>query len=165
MSSSSSSTAVPSSSTLVVTRQLAAARSLVYQMWTEPVHLVHWWRPSGFAPPIIEALDVRPGGAFRLRMLHESGHEYTCHSVYRDVDPPARLSYLERCFEDGVLFHEAELSIDLAEHDGGTLVTIRAVLAYLPERDPKWTPDVMQQGWTQGWKDNLDLLVRYLESL
>lgn len=35
---------------LLVTRVFDAPVGLVYEAWTEPRHVVHWWKPQGFAP-------------------------------------------------------------------------------------------------------------------
>jgi len=45
---------------LVITRFFDAPRTLVFQAWTEPEHLMRWWIPNGFTMPFCE-LDLRPG--------------------------------------------------------------------------------------------------------
>ena len=89
---------------VVVTRVVAAPRSLVYAAWTDPRHVVHWWQPTGFAPPVVETMDVRPGGVFRVRMRHADGVDYTWYGVYRTVVEGERLVYEDFCEEAGALF-------------------------------------------------------------
>ena len=149
---------------VVFTRTFAAPRSLVYEVWTSPAHAVHWWQPGGFEPTIIEAMDVRPQGKFRFRMLHESGVEYLCHGTYLEVVPDTRLTYHELCDENGVRFHDAQLAISFEETAGQTTVTIRARMEMLPGRPDPWTPQAMSEGWTHGWKANAALLDDYLQS-
>lgn len=147
---------------VAVTRVLNAPRVLVFQAWTDPERLAHWWRPKGFAAPIVERLDATPGGGFRVVMTHSDGAEYTARGVYREVVEPQRLVYDDFCDEGGKLFHQALLTVTFDEHDGGTRVTIRARFEWLADRDPRWTPDVMKDGWREGWEDNLDLLEQHV---
>ena len=50
---------------IVVTRELAAPRELVWAAWTEPAHAARWWGPRGFTNTIHE-MDVRPGGIISI---------------------------------------------------------------------------------------------------
>lgn len=52
---------------IVATRVFDAPRDLVFKMWTDPKHIVHWWGPNGFTNTIHE-MDVRPGGVWRFIM-------------------------------------------------------------------------------------------------
>ena len=45
---------------IVITRVFDAPREMVFEAWTKPEHLVHWWGPNGFTTSIQE-MDVRPG--------------------------------------------------------------------------------------------------------
>lgn len=45
------------------TRTFDAPRDLVFKMWTDPEHVIHWWGPKGFTNTF-ETMDVRPGGVF-----------------------------------------------------------------------------------------------------
>jgi uncharacterized protein YndB with AHSA1/START domain len=146
----------------VVTRVLDAPRALVYEAWTDPRHVVHWWRPEGFAPPVVEVMDVRPGGTFRVRMPYANGVEYTWYGTYRTVVAGERLVFEDFCEEGGALFHHTVTTVTLEEHDGRTTVTIRVDLALVPDRDPKYTEDVIRHGWASGWEHNLTLLSHYL---
>ena len=147
---------------VVVTRVVAAPRSLVYEAWTDPRHVVHWWQPTGFAPPVVETMDVRPGGVFRVRMRHADGVDYTWYGVYRTVVEGERLVYEDFCEEAGALFHRTTTTVILEEQDGKTTITIRVWLDLVPDRDPKYTVESIRSGWVSGWEDNLTLLDDYL---
>jgi len=45
---------------LVITRSFEAPRDLVFQAWTDPKHVVHWWGPHALRSQFHE-MDVRPG--------------------------------------------------------------------------------------------------------
>ncbi|MDF2716817.1 MAG: hypothetical protein K0R28_3742, partial [Paenibacillus sp.] len=38
---------------LLVTRAFDTPRELVYQAWTDPEHLPHWWGPRGFTVTVL----------------------------------------------------------------------------------------------------------------
>ena len=60
---------------IVATRVFDAPRDLVFRMWTDPAHIVHWWGPNGFTTTIHE-MDVRPGGMWRFIMHGPDGVDY-----------------------------------------------------------------------------------------
>jgi uncharacterized protein YndB with AHSA1/START domain len=69
-----------------------APRELVFKLWTDPEHIVHWWGPAGFKNTIFE-MDVRPGGRWRHIMHGPDGVDYKNESIYREVVEPERLVY------------------------------------------------------------------------
>ena len=75
---------------LVITRVFDAPRRLVFEMWTEPEHLVRWWGPCGFTT-ISGWLDVRPGGTWSRSMRAPDGSVIRKHGVYREIVAPERL--------------------------------------------------------------------------
>ena len=151
---------------LVVTRVLDAPRSLVFQAWTDPRHVVHWWMPKGFAAPDVETMDVRVGGSWRIRMPSLDGKGCTAYGVYREVVKDQRLAWDDFCDDaDGNFFHKAFVIVTFEEHGTATKVTLRARLEGVPGRDPRWTMEFMEQGWVGGWKDNLELLAGYVAQL
>jgi uncharacterized protein YndB with AHSA1/START domain len=40
---------------VVIARVLAAPHALVFEAWTQPEHVVHWWQPEGLEPLVCEA--------------------------------------------------------------------------------------------------------------
>jgi hypothetical protein len=53
---------------LVLERVLDAPRELVWRAMTTPEHLKRWWAPRPYQTTECE-IDLRPGGAFRTRMV------------------------------------------------------------------------------------------------
>lgn len=147
---------------VTVTRLIRAPRELVFAAWTEPRHVIHWWRPAAIAEMHLDEMDVKPGGLLRFRMRTAEGVTFTSRSVYREIAAPARLVYDEMCEEDGRLFHQARQTITFEARGEGTLLTIHARLTWVEGRDPRWTIELMREGWARGWGENLDLLEGYL---
>jgi uncharacterized protein YndB with AHSA1/START domain len=114
---------------IVITRIFGAPREAVWRAWTEPAELAQWWGARGWTTsPAAVALDVRPGGAFRVTSVSdEDGTEMTSAGVYREVVEPEVL-VLEEPAEEG--WHEGAVSVlTLAELDGGrTEMTLRSTI-------------------------------------
>ena len=84
--------AVTSDREIVLTREVAAPRELVWKVWTNAEHLATWWGPTGFTTRTSE-FDVRPGGRWRYAMIGPDGREYENLITYSEVSEPARLVY------------------------------------------------------------------------
>ena len=79
----------PTDRELVITRTFHAPRSAVFDAWTKPEHVTHWWDPSGTPLERCE-IDLRVGGEFRF-VHRESGHVFS--GVYREITPPDGLTF------------------------------------------------------------------------
>ena len=84
----------PASSTadreIVLTRVFDATREIVFDAFTDPKHVGHWWGPTGFTNAILET-DVRPGGVWRFVMHAPDGTDYPNKIVYSEIVRPERL--------------------------------------------------------------------------
>lgn len=147
---------------VIVMRVFDAPRELVFKMWTDPEHLVHWVIPKGFLPPIIEHIDARTGGSLRMTMKAMDGNVYLSQWSFVEVTPPSRIVYDELCDQNGQSFHKARQVVEFAEQNGKTMLTIRGRVELLPERDPQFTIDVIRGGWAEGWTENFEKLAAYV---
>ncbi len=70
---------------LVITRLFDAPRYVVWEAWTSPLHLMHWWGPKEFTVP---ACDIRfhPGGKYLVCMRSPEGEDYWSTGVYKEID-------------------------------------------------------------------------------
>src|SRR4029079_3485080 len=78
---------------IVVTRIIEGPRPLVFEAYTEPRHLAHWWGPNGFTTPT-RALEFRPGGVWDFMMHGPDGTDYPNWIEWREIEPPERLVFL-----------------------------------------------------------------------
>jgi uncharacterized protein YndB with AHSA1/START domain len=80
---------------ITITRIYDAPRERVWAAWTEPAQIARWWGKRGWStPPASVAMDVRPGGTFRLNSVNdEDGREMPLDTTFREVVPPERLSF------------------------------------------------------------------------
>jgi len=135
---------------LVITRIFDAPRALVFEAWTKPEHLVHWFGPNGFTLPVCE-MDVRVGGSYRLCMRASSGWEHYTHGVYREIVPAERIVWTS-VFED-VPGSEILTTVTFAEHEGKTKLTVHQTYSF--ESDAT-------RGAPQGWTETLEHLAAYV---
>jgi len=72
---------------IVSAREFYASPERVFEMFSNPVHLVHWWGPNGFTNEFSE-FDLRPGGAWRFVMRGFDGAEYQMEKEFVEVVVP-----------------------------------------------------------------------------
>jgi uncharacterized protein YndB with AHSA1/START domain len=80
---------------LTITRVFDAPRERVWKEWTEPESFADWFGgPQSEVPLSSVAMDVRPGGVWRLTMFAEPGRrEIRWKGQYREVVAPERLVF------------------------------------------------------------------------
>lgn len=73
-----------------IAREFDAPRALVWAAMTTPEHAARWWGPHGYQATV-EALDVRPGGKWRIVHTAPGGSRYAFFGDYLEVVPPERI--------------------------------------------------------------------------
>jgi uncharacterized protein YndB with AHSA1/START domain len=118
---------------VVATRDFKAPRALVWKVMTEPQHVARWWGVEGHRNEIT-ALDVRPGGKWRI-ISHAPDGDYIFTGEYREVDEPNRFVWtfgMENMFfgktlvethtfeeENGITHYRSVSNFDsIADRDG-----------------------------------------------
>jgi uncharacterized protein YndB with AHSA1/START domain len=139
---------------VIITRVLDAPRELVWEAWTNPEHITHWWGPDGFTTTI-EKMDLRIGGEWKYMMVGPDGTRYPNHMVYKEVMPPSKL-VSDHGDGERVWF---EFTVTIQEVDEGTLVTIRHLFPDKASRDLV----VEKYGAIEGGKQHLAKLAAYIK--
>lgn len=83
----------------VLNRTFDASRTDVWNAFTQPEHLKHWWGIPG-ASLEIAGLDLKPGGRFLYSMKFPDGRTMWARSIFQEIDPPARLVWLNAFSDD-----------------------------------------------------------------
>lgn len=135
---------------LIITRIFDAPRALVFEAWTKPEHLVHWFCPNGFTLPVYE-MDFRVGGKYRFCMRASGGWEHYVHGVYREIVPAERIVWTSS-FDD-VPGSEILTQVTFADHEGKTKLTVHQTYSF--ESDST-------RGAPQGWTETLEHLAAYV---
>jgi len=140
---------------LIVSRQLRAPRELVWQVWTDPAHIVKWWGPHRFTCPYAE-IDLRAGGALRFDMRAPDGTVFPAIGTVEEVVAPERLVVTTRLEHDGVTIAEVQQTVVLEARGDETRLTLRAHVRYATE-----AAAAALAGMEEGWNQALDKMVSY----
>lgn len=138
-------------------RVFKAPRSKVFEVFTKPEHLVHWWAPKPLTMPRCE-VDLRPGGEWNYLFRFPNGLEHDCQAIYRVVEPPSKL-IMESSVPDahGKPFFTIRQTILFADKGLETeLVLEMKVLLVNPGGEP------FLEGSKQGFEMTLSNLEDYL---
>jgi uncharacterized protein YndB with AHSA1/START domain len=160
MATASSGTAVvtlPTDTQILITREFAAPRHLVYKAWTTPELIKHWWSANRGTVTVAD-VDLRVGGTWRYVMVTEDGYEVAFHGEYREIVPNERIVSTE-VFE-GMPEGEAVDTLTLTEAGGRTTLTILVQHSSKEHRDAH-----ISSGMDDGLQDALDLVERVAISL
>ena len=150
----------PSDLEIVMTRAFDAPRDLVFEVWTKPEHVRHWWGPRSSSMIHCEA-DVRPGGSWRYVTREENGDEVPFRGVYREVTPPERLIYTE--IYDVEPFNTGDPAVNtvtFTEEDGRTIMTCTTLCPSKEVRDY-----ILGSGMEIGAAESYNRLAEHIKTL
>jgi uncharacterized protein YndB with AHSA1/START domain len=134
--------------TIRLIRDLDAPPARVFDAWTKPEHIAHWWDATGAHLAGCE-IDLRPGGAFTFTSASNPDHIFA--GIYKEVAPPRRLVFDANGAEGRLILDPAgdgtRMTVEIicmsAEHldhylaagvDAGTSQTLANLAAYLGEQ-------------------------------
>ena len=140
---------------ITMRRVVNAPRALVWDCFTKPEHLRRWKGPTDCEMVVCE-LDMRPGGAWRVRYRRPNGDEFGFHGEFREVVVPER-------FVRTFVVAADEIVETVVLTDAGpdkTLITTRNVYKTKAIRD-----GFVQQGMGPTMRDPYVRLDELIESL
>src|SRR6266496_4271141 len=70
--------------TLVIKKTFNAPIKLVWEVWTQPEHIVQWWAPKGMTIKVIEH-DFKIGGKWKYVMPMPDGNEFISDGEYLEI--------------------------------------------------------------------------------
>ena len=151
---------LPTDEQILITREFDAPRELVYRAWTTPELVMRWWSGHQGTMKIAE-IDLRVGGAWRFVMVaEEGGYEVAFHGEYREILPNERIVNTEVFEHPSAEGEEGLITVDLAERDGRTTVTMLCEYSSRGVRDA-----VIDSGMETGMQEQMDLLEEVARSL
>jgi uncharacterized protein YndB with AHSA1/START domain len=148
---------LPTDEQILIKREFAAPKHLVYEAFTTPEHVRRWWNAKRGEVTVAE-IDLRVGGIWRYAMVTEDGFEVGFHGEYREIVPNERIVSTE-VFE-GMPDAEAVNTMTLTEEEGRTTLTILVQHESKEHRDAH-----IESGMEAGMQDALDLLEQVAVSL
>lgn len=144
---------------LVVEKILNAPRELVFEVWTNPNHLVHWWGPVGFTTTSRE-MDMRSGGTWRFTMHGPDGHDFLNKIVFLEVEKPSKLVY-QHAGEGETADISFHVTVTFEQQGNQTRLTMKSVLSSSEELDRL----DKEFNAIEGGRQHLDRLGEYLASI
>ena len=148
----------PAERDLVINRDFAAPRELVFKAWTDPKYMARWWGPRGFTNPVCE-LDVRPGGAIRIDMRGPDGTVYPMKGIFHEISLPARLVFTSSAFEDKEGNPQLEVLNTVTFTALGNKTKLSLIAAVVKSSAEV---EAALDGMEKGWKQSLDRLEELL---
>lgn len=145
---------------LVLEREVDVPRELVWEAWTTPAHIKHWFVPKPWTITSC-AIDLRPGGVFSSTMRSPEGEEFPNIGCYLDIVPHERLVWTDALLPgyrpSQKPFFTAALLLEETK-GGGTKYTALAI-----HRDEDGRKQHEAMGFHDGWGTVLTQLVDYIK--
>lgn len=143
---------------IVISREFAAPRELVWDAMTKPEHVVNWWGPRGFTTTI-EKMDFRVGGIWKHVMHGPDGTNYPNEKVFKEIVPLEKIVFSHGGHrENGPRVDAiATWTFEIIGADR-TRVTLRMVFPSAAERDFV----VKEFGAIEGGKQTLEKMGEFI---
>lgn len=148
---------LPSDTQILITREFAAHKHLVYKAWTTPELIKRWWTANRGEATVAE-VDLRVGGKWRYVMVMENGFEVGFHGEFREIAENERIVSTE--VYEGMPEGEALNTVTFTEVGGRTTLTILVQHSSQGHRDAH-----INSGMEGGMQDAMDLLEQVAISL
>ena len=154
-----------------IARTLDAPRDIVWTCFTDPRRMQQWWGPKGVTITA-SRMDLRPGGTYHYGMRTPDGKEMWGRQVYLEIEPPARLVFINSFSDEqgGLARHPLGPGWPIQMHSTLTLVELapgKTVFSitwrpFAPTAQEQATFDAGHDSMRQGWTGTLDQLAAYL---
>ena len=150
---------------IVITREFAAPRQLVWDVWTQPEHIEKWFGPKGFNTRV-DKQDFKVGGRSSYVMIGPDGAEYPANGVFKEIVPIERIVSSADGFDEDFAAAHPEMDLpketmvmtcrfdDLDKRTKLTLITSHSTV------EEKKKHEAM--GLVEGWNSSFDKMDEYL---
>jgi uncharacterized protein YndB with AHSA1/START domain len=148
---------LPTDEQILITREFAAPKHLVYKAYTTPELVKRWWH-AGIGNMTVAEINLWVGGTWRYVMVIEGEPEVGFHGEYRKIVPNEQIVSTE-VFE-GMPDGEALVTTTLTETNGRTTLTMLIQHSSKADRDAH-----INSGMEHGMQSAMDLLEQVAVSL
>jgi len=144
-------------------RILNAPRDLVFQAWTDPAHLQWFFNPSMPLPPEPIDVDLRVGGAWRVKMVMNEHLQYFTGGIYREIVPGEKLVFTWGAVDGWPEIDSDHLddcpvvTVTLNELGEKTEMIVQVTLS--EQMSDELVHEWLATGMREGWSDTIDRLV------
>ena len=139
--------------TVTINRTFDAPIALVWEAWTNPEHLAHWWGPKGMAIDIVEH-NFSTGGHWKYSMPMPDGNLFISEGTYSEITPKTKIvtSADFKPMTEGVILEV--ILVDKGEQTEFTFNVIHATEEYKLQQE--------KMGIYNGWGSAFDRLTSHL---
>ena len=151
---------LPSDQDILITREFAARRELVWRAWTEPALVERWWAGHRGSMRSVD-IDLRVGGAWRYVMDAQGDFEVAFHGEFREIAPEERIVTTE-VFEGAPPTDAGDVLnvVTFSEADGRTTLEL---LVQCPNQEIR--DAIMDSGMEVGMQEQYDVLEQLVVTL
>ncbi|HEU5094353.1 MAG TPA: SRPBCC family protein [Reyranella sp.] len=146
---------------LVLERVVDVPPALVWEAWTKPEHLRHWFTPKPWTVAHCE-VDLRPGGTFRTVMRGPDGEQHDVAGCYLEIVPQQRLIWTDALLPGYRPSADPFFTAIVELEPSGKGTRYRATAIH---RDEDGRKKHEEMGFHQGWGTVLDQLVEYARAM
>jgi uncharacterized protein YndB with AHSA1/START domain len=151
----------PADNQILIEREFAAPRHLVFEAWTTPELVGRWWS-ADMGETTHTEIDLRVGGTWRYVMVTHDGFEVAFHGEYREIVTNERIVSTEAY--EGLPDPEANATPNTATFDDlGDGRTKLTVLVQCPSREVR--DAIIESGMEGGLQKALNFLEEVARSL
>ena len=148
----------PAADEIHISRTFNAPHKLVWQAWTTPAMLVHWFGCAAFTTIDAEA-DLREGGSWRVVMRNPAGEDIPAYGSYTAVRPIDHIAFTHQWEKQPVAVnpahHRTWVTVDL--HDEGERTRMEF-------RQTGLATEASRDSHIGGWCDSMDALADRIEA-
>jgi uncharacterized protein YndB with AHSA1/START domain len=148
---------LPTDTQILITREFDAPARLVWQAYTTPELIAHWWGGSHGKVTSAE-VDLRVGGTWRYVLTANDGFEVAFHGEFRAISAPHRLVNTE--VYEGAPDGMGVITTTFTELDGRTTLSQHCEYGDRAVRDA-----VIDSGMEGGMQESMDELEKVAVSL
>jgi uncharacterized protein YndB with AHSA1/START domain len=148
---------------ILVKKEFAAARSLVWDAFTKKDMLDRWWAPKPWVSRT-RVMDFKAGGRRVYAMVGPEGQEHWSVQAYTSIDPKTNFKYVSSFIDKDEnpndFLPAATWDLNFSERNGTTTVSIDIKLNSLADLEKH-----IQMGFQGGFTMTLNFLETLLDTL
>ena len=145
---------------LVLERDIDVPVELVWEAWTTPESIKHWFVPKPWTIVSCE-IDLRPGGAFTSVMRSPDGQEFMNSGCYLDIVPKQRMVFTDTLLPGFRPSPKPFFTAALLLEPKGSGTRYTAIAIHGNEETRKQHEEM---GFHDGWGTVVDQLVAHIKA-
>lgn len=141
---------------IITSRLLNAPPELVFEAWTDPAHLSHWYGPDGFTITH-QKVEIKEGGTWSFIMHGPDGRDYINHIIFLEFVKPEKLVYKHSGGGDTADLN-FQTTVTFEKEGNQTRLTMRSRFEFVADLERV----IREFGALEGGKQTVNRLAGYL---